>query len=138
MAKSSEKRIIYENKKYRLRLILTEIIINIIVLNIKPKIDAIFYIQLIPELLIAYYFIKISTPSFKKKNNKKILVSSGKSLRSKGIISMGYDFLYVNWAVRLFSLYSQNFYWLYLIIPISFIYEFIYKPYKKANKRNYY
>lgn len=93
-----------------------------------------FILGTIPELITVFLIFKISRPTIRKENNTVTLVSPGADLSGKGLPSTLFDSLIVCMLAKILVVFSYYFLIIYLLIPLSMLYEFFYKPYKVFNK----
>lgn len=104
MASSSQKKIIYENKRIITNLCKGEIIsiLGLCFLLIFKKFTKICVLYLILEFSIIFLLYHLSKE--KKINNKRM---AGSDLNEKGIMNLLFDFVYICWAAKLLCLFFR-------------------------------
>lgn len=126
MAKKSTKRINSNNSRI-IRINITILLIS----NILPLLFLLYthkyrhtcLLKTIPEFLSFYFLYSTSKP----KNR----ITHGTDLKSRGLISLVFDFLYLNMLVRLLSYYTMWAYLFVLLIIVCAWYEFSYRVKRK-------
>ncbi|KAF9763144.1 hypothetical protein NGRA_1472 [Nosema granulosis] len=93
-----------------------------------------FIFTTIPEMICVLLIMKISKPKIDKEDGAVVLSDPGVDLSGKGFPSILFDSLVVCMIVKILIVFSYFSLFIYLLIPISMGYEFIYKPYRVFNK----
>lgn len=91
---------------------------------------SLFVVLLLPSLATLLLLHRASAPVFTSENGAQRLVSVS-SLSSPGIIAFYFDVLFWSMLCQILILFSWKWAFLYLGILVSFVSEFLYKPYKK-------
>lgn len=119
MSRKSSKHINKINKsiiRMTMLLILITNILPLVFLNYTKVFKCISVLKVIPELLAFLLLFWVSKP----KNR----LEAGTDLRSRGVISLLFDFIYVSILGRVLSYFTNLFYLIYFIMVVSVWYEF--------------
>lgn len=130
MSKQSSKRINSYNARVirtNLALILVANLFPLLILVYTKKYEHSYLFRTLPELLAFYFLYATSRP----KNR----ISHGTDLKSRGVISLVFDFMYLSVMIRFLAFYSKLAYVLYLLVVVCGWYEFIHR--NKKNKKAY-
>lgn len=127
MTSKSAKKSLAKNKEIIIKLFIGELIFMIIFLlnsYIFSGGAVVIIMKCLPEILGIALLVIISRPKYEEKDGFKRLKSGGYSLDNRGFISVIFDFVYLSWLIKIFSVFGKSAYFLYLILIFSVIYEF--------------
>lgn len=127
MARSSAKRTVIRNRALLRNLAIGEVatlLVFVFLSSVRSTGPWTMLLKTVPEALGVFFLFRVSRPKYAFQNNARRLVDGGTSLDTRGTVSLCFDFVYLSWAVRTLSVFTGWAYLLYLVLPVSVVYEF--------------